>query len=172
MRYRRGAGALCVADAGTRRRFASDLLNLTLAAPAVNRHRKSGKDAGEWLPRVSRCWLAARVVAVKRKYRLTVDACEARALEGVSLVAVRLDRDDGGRREGGGAGAGGARPGRGRSAAALGHGRQRAHHLPRGARGPDPWAAVRGPWSGSTGRASSGIESRVTATRAGPVAAR
>ena len=49
----------------------------------MSRHRKSGKDAWEWLPRVSRCWLAARVVAVKRKYRLTVDAREARALEGV-----------------------------------------------------------------------------------------
>ena len=74
---------LCVADAGTRRRFASDLLNLTLAAPAVNRHRKGGKDAGEWLSRLNRCWFAARVVAVKRRYRLTVDAREARALEGV-----------------------------------------------------------------------------------------
>ena len=49
----------------------------------MNRHRKSGKDAGEWLPRENRCWFAARVVAVKRKYRLTVDAREARALEGV-----------------------------------------------------------------------------------------
>ena len=52
-------------------------------AAAVNRHQKSGKDAGEWLPRENRCWFAARVVAVKRKYRLTVDAREARALEGV-----------------------------------------------------------------------------------------
>ena len=74
---------LCGADAGTKRRFASDLLNLTLAAPAVNRHQKSGKDAGEWMPRTNRCWFAVRVVAVKRKYRLTVDAREARALEGV-----------------------------------------------------------------------------------------
>ena len=74
---------LCAADAGTKRRFASDLLNLTLAAPAVNRHQKSGKDAGEWMPRMNRCWFAGRVVAVKRKYRLTVDAREARALEGV-----------------------------------------------------------------------------------------
>ena len=41
---------LCAADAGTKRRFAWDLLNLTLAAPAVNRHQKSGKDAGEWMP--------------------------------------------------------------------------------------------------------------------------
>ena len=54
-----------------------------LAAHAVNRHRKSGKDAGEWLPRMNRCWFAAQVVAVKRKYRLTVDVREARALEGV-----------------------------------------------------------------------------------------
>ena len=74
---------LCAADAGTKRRFSSDLLNLTLAAPAVNRHQKSGKDAGEWLPRMNRCWFAARVVAVKRKYGLTVDARETQALEGV-----------------------------------------------------------------------------------------
>ena len=74
---------LCGADAGTKRRFAGDLLNLTLAAPAVNRHQKSGKDAGEWMPRINRCWFAGRVVAVKRKYGLMVDAREARALEDV-----------------------------------------------------------------------------------------
>ena len=72
---------LCAADATTKRRFASDLLNLTLAAPTVNRHQKSGKDAGEWMPRMNRCWFASRVVAVKRKYGLSVDAREARALE-------------------------------------------------------------------------------------------
>lgn len=32
---------------------------------------------------MNQCWFAARVVAVKRKYRLSVDAREARALEGV-----------------------------------------------------------------------------------------
>ena len=73
---------LCAADAGTRRRFASDLLNLTLAGPGVDRHDKGARDAGEWLPRMNRCRFAARVVAVKRKYRLTVDAREVRALEG------------------------------------------------------------------------------------------
>ena len=72
---------LCAADAGTRR-FASDLLNLTLAGPGVDRPDKGVRDAGEWLPRMNRCRFAARVVAVKRKYRLTVDAREARALEG------------------------------------------------------------------------------------------
>ena len=74
---------LYVADAATKRRFASDLLNLTLAAPAVNRHQKSGKDAGEWMPRMNRCWFAGRVEAVKRKYGLSIDAREAHALEGV-----------------------------------------------------------------------------------------
>ena len=74
---------LCAADAATKRRFAGDLLNLTLASPRVNRHQKRGKDAGEWLPRLNRCWFANRVVAVKRKYRLTADAREARALERV-----------------------------------------------------------------------------------------
>ena len=33
---------LCATDAATRRRFSEDLLNLTLAAPALNRYAKSG----------------------------------------------------------------------------------------------------------------------------------
>ena len=77
---------LCAADSATRRRFASDPLNLTLAAPAVNRCGASGKcglDAAEWLPPVNRCWYAGRVVAVEREYALTVDAREAQALERV-----------------------------------------------------------------------------------------
>ena len=36
---------LCAADRATRKRFAQDLRNLTLASPQVNRHQKSGKDA-------------------------------------------------------------------------------------------------------------------------------
>ncbi len=77
---------LCAADGATRRRFASDPLNLTLAAPAVNRCGISGKcglDPAEWLPPMNRCWFAGRVVAVKRKYALTVDPSEALALESV-----------------------------------------------------------------------------------------
>ena len=35
---------LCEVDAATKRRFASDLINLTLASPSVNRSQKSGKD--------------------------------------------------------------------------------------------------------------------------------
>lgn len=75
---------LCAASASTRRRFASDLLNLTLAAPEVNRCGRSGKcakDAAEWLPPRNRYWFANRVVEVRRKYRLTIDRREAEALE-------------------------------------------------------------------------------------------
>ena len=63
---------------------AADLLNLTLASPAVNRCGRSGKcafDAAQWLPPMNRCWFAARIVAVRLKYRLTVDRREAGALE-------------------------------------------------------------------------------------------
>ena len=74
---------LCAASAETKRRFASDLTNLTLASPSVNRHDKGAKDAAEWMPRQNRCWFAARVVEVRRKYGLTVDVREANALEGV-----------------------------------------------------------------------------------------
>ena len=77
---------LCAAGPTVRRRFASDPLNLTLAAPGVNRcgaGAKCGSDAAEWQPPMNACWFAARVVAVKRKYRLTVDRREATALERV-----------------------------------------------------------------------------------------
>ena len=74
---------LCAADPATRRRFARDLRNLTLASPRVNRHQKGGKDAGEWLPDRNKCWFAARVVEVKLAYGLSVDPREAAALERV-----------------------------------------------------------------------------------------
>ena len=77
---------LCAAEPATRRRFSEDLLNLTLAAPEVNRCGHGGKcgyDAGEWLPPRNGCWFAGRIVAVKLKYGLTVDKREAAALEQV-----------------------------------------------------------------------------------------
>ena len=74
---------LCARDRATRVRFASDLRNLTLAAPHVNRNQKGGKDAAEWLPERNRCWFAARVVEVRRAYELTIDRREAAALERV-----------------------------------------------------------------------------------------
>ena len=71
------------ADAATKRRFASDLLNLTLASPAVNRSQKGGKDAAEWLPDLNQCWFASRVAEVRRRYTLTIDGREADVLEGI-----------------------------------------------------------------------------------------
>ncbi|MYH58415.1 MAG: HNH endonuclease, partial [Boseongicola sp. SB0675_bin_26] len=92
---------LCAASPATRRRFSGDLLNLTLAAPEVNRCGHGGKcgyDAGEWLPARNVCWFAGRVVAVKLKYDLTVDMREAAALEKVlsgclSTELVLVDGD-------------------------------------------------------------------------------
>ena len=94
---------LCAAGPELRRRFASDLLNLTLAAPDVNRCGGCGKcayDAAEWQPPINRCWFAARVVAVKRKYDLTVDRREAAALDRIlsactSTAMVFRDRATG-----------------------------------------------------------------------------
>ena len=74
---------LCATDAETKRQFASDLLNLTLASPAVNRSQKSGKDATEWLPDLNRCWFASRVVEVRRQYALTIDRRERDVLESI-----------------------------------------------------------------------------------------
>ena len=74
---------LCATDAGTRRRFASDLLNLTLASPRVNRHQKSDNDAAEWLPDMNRCWFADRVIRVRQGYGLTIDQSEVDALDAI-----------------------------------------------------------------------------------------
>ena len=81
---------LCAADAATKARFARDLRNLTLASPRVNRHEKSGHDASEWAPARNRCWYAARVVEVRRAYRLTIDRHEAAAHELVVCAAACL----------------------------------------------------------------------------------
>ena len=61
---------LCAAGPDLRRRFASDLLNLTLAAPEVNRCGSGGKcafDFAEWLPPLNRCWYAAPASTLRRE---------------------------------------------------------------------------------------------------------
>ena len=82
---------LCAADAENKKRFSSDLLNLTLASPEVNRHQKSGKDAAEWLPDLNQCWFADRVVQVRQEYELTIDETEAAALENVLSGCSSVD---------------------------------------------------------------------------------
>ena len=74
---------LCAADADRRRAFASDLVNLTLASPAVNRQQKSDKDAAEWMPGLNQCWFANQVLQARLAYGLTIDQVEAAALERV-----------------------------------------------------------------------------------------
>ena len=72
---------LCAADAATRSEFASDLLNLTLASPSVNRHQKSDNDIAEWLPDLNQCWYVDRTLQVRREYGLTIDRTEADAAD-------------------------------------------------------------------------------------------
>ena len=72
--------------ASRRREFGADLDNLTIAVPSVNRNRKSDNDAAEWSPERNRGWFAARVVAVKQEYGLSVDPAERDSLAAM-LVA-------------------------------------------------------------------------------------
>jgi len=82
---------LCAANMATRRAFARDILNLTLASPSVNRHQKRDHDAGEWLPQRNRCWFADRIVRVRQKYDLTIDRREAEVLEHILWGCVTVE---------------------------------------------------------------------------------
>ena len=82
---------LCAADPATRRRFATDLLNLTLAGPNLNRNEKRARDTAEWLPEQNRCWFAPRVIAVRQRYGLTIDQREADALDDVLAGCTSTD---------------------------------------------------------------------------------
>ena len=79
---------------GDKRAFATDLDNLTTAAPHLNRQVKKALDPGEWLPDNNRCWYVGVWVRVKRKYNLTMDTAEAaavrRVLEGCASTAVMV----------------------------------------------------------------------------------
>ena len=83
---------MCASPDAVKSRFANDLINLTLASPRVNRGKKAGKDAGEWLPPMNRCWFADRVILVKRKYGLTADRKEVAALKAV-MDSCATDND-------------------------------------------------------------------------------
>ena len=72
-------------DDDRRRDIASDLDNLTIAHPTVNRSQKGARDAAEWMPTRHGAWFADRVIRVKLEYGLTVDTAERDAL--VALLA-------------------------------------------------------------------------------------
>ena len=74
---------LCAAPQERKREFASDIRNLTLSAPDLNRNVKGAKDAADWTPDENRCWFAWRVIDVRRAYGLTIDRREADALDAV-----------------------------------------------------------------------------------------
>ena len=74
---------LCRASRSTKSKFASNLLNLTLASPSVNRHQKVAKDVREWLPALNECWYVDRTIQVRQKYSLTIDRAEAEAADRV-----------------------------------------------------------------------------------------
>ena len=79
---------LCRADRETRTAFARDLQNLTLALPSVNRYAKSDADAAAWLPEINREWYVSTIVAVKRKYGLSIDEAERDALAEILACAA------------------------------------------------------------------------------------
>ena len=66
--------------------------------PGCGAEGKCGKDAAEWLPPRNRCWFAARIVQVRRKYALTIDRREVDALERVlsSCASTEMVFHDGG----------------------------------------------------------------------------
>lgn len=63
-------------------RYGNDPLNLVATTAAVNQ-AKGDRDPAKWQPTWWRCEYAARWVAVKGKYRLTVDQAERDALAGM-----------------------------------------------------------------------------------------
>lgn len=87
---------LCRADIATRKRFSSDLLNLTLASPALNRQQKRAYDAAEWMPAINQCWFANRILQVRLKYGLSIDRREAEALEQIlsACTTTEIEKSD------------------------------------------------------------------------------
>lgn len=63
-----------------RQQYASDLDNLTLAAPRLNRYEKRDKDPANWLPEYNRCWYVGKYLEIKRRYGLSMDQAEADAV--------------------------------------------------------------------------------------------
>lgn len=73
----------CARSNEEKRQFASDLDNLTLASPEINRYHKRHLDAAEWLPQYNKCWFVNRNIQVRLKYDLTIDQKEADAIDRV-----------------------------------------------------------------------------------------
>lgn len=84
-------------NAGTRKRFANDLVDRRslVAVTASSNRAKSDSDPADWVPRkAARCRYVREYVAVKKRWQLTVDRPEKRALLGTARgcrkVVVRV----------------------------------------------------------------------------------
>lgn len=75
-RHEAAQSGACGWSVDQRRAFASDPLEITIAAPRVNRQLKSDRDPAEWMPPKAPAWYAARWIIIKRKYGLSVDEAE------------------------------------------------------------------------------------------------
>ena len=82
---------MCAMPDSVRHSFVRDALNQTFAAPSVNRWQKRSDDVAEWRPELvgSWCWMATRIVSVKRKYNLSVDGKEVVALKQMLATCKR-----------------------------------------------------------------------------------
>ena len=84
---------LCRSDRATKVKFASDIRNLALASPEVNRFQKAGHDAANWLPEKNKCWYAKKVIDIKMAYNLSVDSNELISLEKALSDCSSFDMD-------------------------------------------------------------------------------
>ena len=82
---------LCSASSETKTAFATDLLNLTLASPQLNRYEKGSLDVAEWQPERNVCWFVQRTIDVRRKYGLTIDQREANAIDEILSGCASTD---------------------------------------------------------------------------------
>ena len=73
---------LCNKSSGTRKRFANDLLNITLAPSSLN-SAKGHDTVDDWMPPRNMCWFAYTIVQVKDKYNLVVTPAEKAKLKSI-----------------------------------------------------------------------------------------
>ena len=66
---------LCKKSSGARKRFANDLLNITLTVKSLNDDKRDYTVNG-WMPQRNMCWFAYTIVQVKDKYDLVVTSAE------------------------------------------------------------------------------------------------
>ncbi len=63
--------------------FQSDMANLMLSIPEVNRHEKGPKGVGEWVPEHHKMWYCWDYTLVKLAYGLTFDRNELNRIESI-----------------------------------------------------------------------------------------